>query len=104
MLVISAPGKTSCAGCCTNKCRKETICVLRASKYDKEEGTKIFLGILLCHMHKKIVGPELMKNWEKKEQKQKTRKGQERAVVAFSLRGVDPEIKLESNAITKLAN
>lgn len=65
-----------------------------ASKYNQEEGTKHFIGILLCLIHKKIVGPELMKNWEKKEWKQKTRKGQERAVVAFSLKGVDPEIKL----------
>lgn len=53
--------------CVLYKCRKETICVLMASKYNQEEGTKHFIGILLCLIHKKIVGPELMKNWEKKE-------------------------------------
>lgn len=81
-----------------NKHRAETILVSRASKQDKEEGTKDLLGILLCHRHKKIVGPVLTKKREKKEWKQETRKGQERAVVAFSLGGADPAITLQSNA------
>lgn len=44
-----------------NKHRAETILVSRASKQDKEEGTKDLLGVLLCHRHKKIVGPVLTK-------------------------------------------
>jgi len=40
MLVVSAPGKI-CAECHTNKGRRERVCAIKASKYSREEHTKI---------------------------------------------------------------
>lgn len=44
-----------------NKHGAQTLLVSRASKEDKEEGTKNLTGILLCHRHEEIVCPELTK-------------------------------------------